>query len=88
MKKDSDDPGDDMRPEYTRADLGPLVRGKYFKRVQESSNIVMLDPDVAAVFPNDRAVNEALRGLIRRGNARRKPSASTRKSARRRRRTG
>ena len=88
MKKDSEDSGNDIRPEYTRADLGPLVRGKYFKRVQESSNIVMLDPDVAAVFPNDRAVNDALRGLIRRGNASRKPPASSRKSGRRRGRAG
>ena len=84
MRKDSENPADDMRPEYTRADLGPLVRGKYFKRVQESSNVVVLAPDVAAEFPNERAVNDALRGLIRRRNARRKPPASARKSKRRR----
>jgi hypothetical protein len=84
MKKDSENGSDDMRPEYTRADLGPLVRGKYFKRVQESSNVVVLEPDVAAEFPNDRAVNGALRGLIRRRKARRKPPASARKNGRRR----
>ena len=83
MRKDSENAADDMRPEYTRADLGPLVRGKYFKRVQESSNIVVLDADVAAEFPNDRAVNDALRGLIRRRKARRKPPASGKNRRRR-----
>jgi len=53
------------RPEYKRADLGELVRGKYAKRIRESTNVVVLDPQVAKVFPNDKAVNEALRRLIR-----------------------
>ena len=53
------------RPEYKRADLGELVRGKYAKRIRESTNVVVLDPQVAKAFPNDEAVNEALRGLIR-----------------------
>ena len=53
------------RPEYKRTDLGELVRGKYAKRIRESTNVVVLDPQVAKVFPNDEAVNSALRGLIR-----------------------
>ena len=53
-----------LRPEYKRSDLGKLVRGKYAKRIQESTNVVVLDPQVAKVFPNDAAVNNALRGLI------------------------
>jgi hypothetical protein len=52
------------RPEYKRGDLGELVRGKYSKRIRESTNIVVLDPKVAKVFPNDKAVNKAVRGLI------------------------
>ena len=52
------------RPEYKRSDFGKLVRGKYAKRIQESTNVVVLDPQVAKVFPNDEAVNNALRGLI------------------------
>jgi hypothetical protein len=55
---------DDLRPEYQRADFGPLVRGKYAARLKEVSNIVVLDPDVAEAFPNARAVNQALRGLL------------------------
>ena len=42
-----------------------LVRGKYAKRIRESTNVVVLDPQVAKAFPNDEAVNNALRGLIR-----------------------
>ena len=50
--------------EYTRADLGEFVRGKYAKRIRESTNVVVLDPHVAKFFPNDKAVNEALRKLL------------------------
>ncbi len=52
------------RPEYKRADLGGLVRGKYAKRIRESTSVVVLDPQVAKIFPNDEAVNDALRRLI------------------------
>jgi len=52
------------KSEYKRSDLGELVRGKYAKRIRESTNVVVLDPQVAKAFPNDEAVNSALRGLI------------------------
>jgi hypothetical protein len=52
------------RPEYRREDFGSMVRGKYAKRMRESSNVVVLDPDVAEAFPNSQAVNETLRRLI------------------------
>lgn len=55
---------DDLRPEYRRADFGPMVRGKYAARMKEASNIVVLDPDVAEAFPNAQAVNQALRTLL------------------------
>jgi hypothetical protein len=55
---------DEMRREYRQEDLGKGIRGKYFKQFQESSNVVVLDDDVAQAFPNSRAVNEALRGLL------------------------
>lgn len=41
-----------------------MVRGKYAARMKESSNIVVLDPDVAEAFPNAEAVNQALRRLL------------------------
>jgi hypothetical protein len=54
----------DLRPEYKRSDFGKLVRGKYAKRLQQSSNVVMLDPEVAYLFPNAASVNAALRALV------------------------
>lgn len=65
MKKSSRKTTDELRPEYRRSDFGNLVRGKYAARVSEASNIVVLEPQVARAFPNDRAVNQALRGLLR-----------------------
>jgi hypothetical protein len=55
---------DELRSEYKRSDFGTLVRGKYAERVAAETNIVILEPELAAAFPNDRAVNEALRGLL------------------------
>ena len=56
---------DELREEYTQADFpGGLVRGKYAQRLQESSNIVMITPEVAEAFPNEEAVNNALLALM------------------------
>jgi hypothetical protein len=65
MKKAKTKDLDELRPEYERSDFGTLVRGKYAARIAEETNIVVLEPEVARVFPNDQAVNEALRGLIK-----------------------
>ena len=56
---------DELRPEYKRSDLGRGVRSKYYKSYQEGTNLVLLNPDVAEVFPDDVSVNEALRSLIK-----------------------
>ncbi|MDP2601708.1 MAG: hypothetical protein Q8S00_03845 [Deltaproteobacteria bacterium] len=56
----SDD--DTMRPEY---DFSKAVRGVTAARYAEGSNFVLLDPDIAEIFPNARAVNEALRTISR-----------------------
>jgi len=63
MKKASTE-GDEMRAEYRREDLGPLVRGKYAARYAKSTNVVVIDPSLTRVFPNGEAVNEALRSLL------------------------
>jgi hypothetical protein len=64
MKKAKSEMNDWLRPEYKRSDLGKIERGKYARRIGEASNIVVLDPQVAKAFPNDEAVNNALRGLL------------------------
>ncbi len=61
MKKSK---SDELRPEYRREDLGKGVRGKHLKAYRAGTNLVLLDPKVAAAFPTERAVNEALNGLI------------------------
>jgi hypothetical protein len=52
----------EMRPQY---DFSDAVRGKYYRRYLESSNVVVIDPDIHERFKNAAAVNEALRTLIR-----------------------
>ena len=65
MKKDKTSDKDELRPEYKRSDFpGGLVRGKYAKRLKESSNVIVLRPEVAQAFPNEEAVNNALLSLI------------------------
>lgn len=65
MKKDNEPTKDELRAEYGRSDFpGGLVRGKYAKRMKESSNIIVLKPEVAQAFPNEEAVNNALLSLI------------------------
>jgi hypothetical protein len=59
---------DEMRPEY---DFSGGVRGKYVQRFREGTNIVILEPDVAAEFKDSAAVNDALREILK---ARRKGS--------------
>ena len=47
----------------SRSDFGKLVRGKYVARLQAGSNVVILDPEVAELFPNAAAVNAMSRSL-------------------------
>ena len=64
MSKVDRDNDDDLRPEYDFASMKGGVRGKYVARLREGSNLVLLEPEVAAAFPSDDAVNEALRGVL------------------------
>ena len=52
---------DDVLPEY---DFTGAVRGKYYERYRQGTNVVLLDPDVAAVFRDSVAVNDTLRRLL------------------------
>ncbi len=58
MKKASNQSTDEMRPEY---DLRGGVRGKYYQRYRQGTNIVLLEPDLAEVFHDSETVNRALR---------------------------
>ncbi len=53
-----------MRKEYHFSELKGGVRGKYVERLKASSNIVVLEPELARVFPTSEAVNSALKLLV------------------------
>ena len=77
MRKAKTVAADELRPEYKRSDFGPLVRGKYAERLRTSSNVVVIAPELARLFPNAPAVNAALRSLAEvaaRAGSRRRPS--------------
>jgi hypothetical protein len=67
-KKANQEDEDDLRPEYDFSKMKGGVRGKYVERYRQGSNLVLLDPDIAAAFPDARAVNTALRSLIERSD--------------------
>ncbi|RPJ54830.1 MAG: hypothetical protein EHM23_28070 [Acidobacteria bacterium] len=74
---------DELRAEYVREDLGEGIRGKYYEQYQDGTNLILLDPDVAAAFPTSESVNQALRSLIevaRRSTGVRKPATRKKKS--------
>jgi hypothetical protein len=50
---------------YDETLLRKGVRGKYVERYRKGTNLVLLAPDVAAAFPTEEAVNEALRSLMK-----------------------
>jgi len=64
---------DEIRPEY---DWSKALRNPYAGRYAAGSNIVVLEPDVAALFPNSASVNEALRSLasVMAGRKRKRPA--------------
>jgi len=55
---------EEMRAEYRREDLGKGVRGKHFAAFQKGSNLVLLTPELAKIFPTNEAVNAALESLV------------------------
>jgi len=61
MKKQTESK-DELRPEYDmKSLLKGAVRAKYAQRYREGTNLILLEPDVAQAFPNEKVVNEALR---------------------------
>lgn len=64
MKKASPTGKDGLRQEYQRSDFGKMVRGKYARKISAATNVVLLEPEVSKAFPNDQAVNDALRSLV------------------------
>ena len=59
------DERDELREEYDLSQLKGKTRGKHHAAVQEGTNLVLLEPDVAAAFPDADSVNQALRMLAK-----------------------
>ena len=77
----------DMRPEYD-FDYSKAVRGKYYRRIlKEGANVAVLEPDIAKAFPDSASVNDALRVVLKAGQAARRsprparPRAKTARAA-------
>ena len=57
---------DELRPEYElKSLLGEGARGKYSSQYKQGTKLVLLEPEVAKAFPNEKAVNEALKLVIK-----------------------
>jgi hypothetical protein len=65
MKKATARKSNGLRREYNLSNLRGGVRGKYYRRFSEGTNLVLLDPDIADAFPDAKAVNDALRLLVK-----------------------
>ena len=61
---DDNAPDDDLQQEYDFRSLRGMVRGKYATRYRERLRLVRLAPDVSSAFPDEQAVNEALRQYL------------------------
>jgi hypothetical protein len=85
MKKKTNEFDDEMRPEYDFSKLKLVGRGIYAKRYRSGTNVVLLDADVRAAFPDDESVNEALRVIAKaakqQASRAKKRSAQTRVSS-------
>ncbi len=55
---------DDLHPEYAEDLIRSGIRGKYAKRYRSQSNVIVVDDDLTGVFPNSKAVNDALRDYL------------------------
>jgi hypothetical protein len=54
---------DELRPEYDLSQLKGGVRGKYYREATAGTNLVLIEPELAGVFPDAESVNRALRLL-------------------------
>jgi len=80
MKKAKSTSDNEIRTEYKRSDFRKLERAKYYDRVKACSNIVVLDDEMTAFFPNSAAVNRVLHTLV---EVAQKTTGLTRSSSRR-----
>jgi hypothetical protein len=92
MKKKIGKTSDELRPEYDLRKLKFVGRGIFAEQYRSGTNLVLLEPDVRSVFPDDESVNEALRVIAKaaklQGSRTRKSSGQTGKQPSHERKTG
>lgn len=71
-------------PELKREQLGTGVRGKYFQRTMQGSNVVVLQPEIMKAFPTSEAVNKALASMLAFTKEAQELTTRTKRTARRR----
>jgi hypothetical protein len=64
MKKASKKIDDELRPEYDLSQFKGGVRGKYYRQAMAGTNLMLIEPDLAEIFPDAESVNRALRFLV------------------------
>ena len=65
MRKRSASTTDELRPEYDLTELlKGSVRGKYAKRYEAGTNLVLIEPEIHNVFKTEKAVNDAPRLVL------------------------
>lgn len=75
---------DDLRPEYDLTALGPMVRGKYYRQAMAGTNLILIEPELARVFPDSESVNRALRLLMETAEASAAPARTHRRTPKKR----
>ncbi len=81
MKRKTKSSNDELRSEY-QFDYTKAVRGKYYRRLlKEGANVAVLEPDLAEVFQDSAAVNEALRSFLEVGRSARRLTTRSRRRA-------
>ncbi len=77
-------PDDELRPEYDLSKFQCGVRGKYYQQALAGSNLVLIEPDLAEVFPDTQSVNRALRLLADTAEAAAGPTRRARRAPKKR----
>ncbi len=71
---------DELRPEYDLSKLKGGVRGKYYQQALAGTNLVLIEPELADVFPDTESVNRALRLLVDTAEAAARPARRVRRA--------
>ena len=71
---------DALRPEYDFSQLSGGVRAKYYRQATAGTSLVLIEPELASVFPNAKSVNRALRLLVDTAEAAAAPSSGRRRA--------